>query len=373
MTQDERYMQRAVELALKGRGYTHPNPMVGAVIVKNDKVIGEGYHHRYGEAHAERDALANCTEDPAGATVYVTLEPCCHQGKQPPCTEALIEKKIVRVVVGSDDPNPLVAGKGIKTLRDAGIEVVTGCLKESCDAINPVFFHYIREKMPYVSLKYAMTADGKIATRTGESQWITGEEARAHVHRLRGDVMAVMAGIGTVLADDPMLNCRWEGDGMAPIQPARAICDTWLRIPLESKLCQSAKDSRVIVAYTGGDPDKVAELEKLGVTCLQVHKKGEGIDLREMLEKLGAMGIDSILVEGGGTLHASLLAEHLAQHLYTYVGAKIFGGADALSPVEGRGVATVEESVRLTSPQVTAFGSDLLLEYDLTYPETEEA
>ena len=220
--QEQEYMRRAIELAKKGMGWTNPNPLVGAVIVKDGRIIGEGYHRRCGELHAERNAIASLTESAEGATIYVTLEPCCHYGKTPPCTEAIIEQKIARVVIGSRDPNPFVAGKGAQLLREHGIVVEEDFLREECDAINPVFFHYIVTQKPYVVMKYAMTLDGKIATHTGASKWITGEEARHHVHELRGHYAAIMAGIGTVLADDPMLNCRREGAH----QPLRVIVDS---------------------------------------------------------------------------------------------------------------------------------------------------
>ena len=234
---EEQFMKRAIELAKQGVGWTAPNPLVGAVVVKNGRVIGEGYHRKYGELHAERNALAACTEDPAGATLYVTLEPCCHYGKTPPCTEIIIEKKIAKVVIGSRDPNPKVAGKGARILREHGINVVEDYMREACDALNPVFFHYITTKTPYVVLKFAMTLDGKIATRTGASKWITGEAARNHVHQLRGRYAGILAGIGTVLADDPMLNCRIDGAH----QPLRIILDSHLRIPMGSRLVRSAK------------------------------------------------------------------------------------------------------------------------------------
>ena len=205
---DEFYMRRAIELAKKGRGWTNPNPMVGAVIVKNGSIIGEGYHEKCGELHAERNAIASLTESAEGATLYVTLEPCCHYGKTPPCTEAILEQKIARVVIGSRDPNPKVAGKGVQMLREAGVTVVEDFMREECDQLNPVFFHYITTKTPYVVMKYAMTLDGKIATKTGASKWITGESARKEVQHMRHQYMGIMAGIGTVLADDPMLNVR---------------------------------------------------------------------------------------------------------------------------------------------------------------------
>jgi len=210
--------------------------MVGAVLVKDGEIIGQGWHTRCGELHAEREALKACTQSPAGATLYVTLEPCCHQGRQPPCTQAILDAGIARVVVGSDDPNPLVAGEGLNILREHGIEVEIGVCKEACDALNQVFFHFITTRRPYMVLKYAMTMDGKIATRTGASQWVTGEAARRRVHEDRHRYRAIMAGVGTVLADDPLLTCRMEG-GRNPI---RVICDTQLRTPLESQIVRTA-------------------------------------------------------------------------------------------------------------------------------------
>lgn len=229
---DQDYMRQAIMLARKGEGWTSPNPMVGAVIVKNGRIIGEGYHARWGGLHAERNALASLTEPAEGATLYVTLEPCCHYGKTPPCTEALLEHKIARVVIGSRDPDPRVAGKGAQILKAAGVRVEEDFLREECDRLNPVFFHYITEKTPYVVMKYAMTLDGKIATRTGASKWITGEEARTRVQLLRHRYSGIMAGIGTVLADDPLLNVRLEGKK----SPTRIICDSHLRIPPESRI-----------------------------------------------------------------------------------------------------------------------------------------
>ena len=218
---DEFYMRRAIELAKKGRGWTNPNPMVGAVIVKNGSIIGEGYHEKCGELHAERNAIASLTESAEGATLYVTLEPCCHYGKQPPCTLAIVEHGIKKVYVGSDDPNDKVAGKGIEFLREHGVEVETGVMKAACDAINPVFFHYITTKLPYVVMKYAMSMDGKIAAYTGKSQWITGEAARQHVQETRNWLKGIMVGCNTVLQDDPALTCRIEGGR----NPVRIVCD----------------------------------------------------------------------------------------------------------------------------------------------------
>ena len=245
-------MRLALELAKRGCGWTNPNPMVGAVLVKHGRIIGQGYHTRYGELHAEREALKACTESPEGATMYVTLEPCCHHGKQPPCTDAILEAGIARVVVGSEDPNPLVAGKGLERLRVQGVEVATGVLRDACDALNQVFFHFIQTRRPYVVMKYAMTMDGKIATRTGASQWITGEAARRRVHQDRHRYAAVLAGIGTVLADDPLLTCRLEG-GKNPI---RVLCDTHLRIPLHSQIVRTAREVPTILAAVSPEPGR---------------------------------------------------------------------------------------------------------------------
>lgn len=221
---DVESMRLALALAERGRGWTAPNPMVGAVIVKDGAVIGQGWHERYGEPHAERNALAACTADPAGATMYVTLEPCCHHGKQPPCVEAILASGIRRVVIGSADPNPLVAGKGVAILRSHGVEVTENVLREECDALNKIFFHYITTGRPFVSLKYAMTMDGKIAAFTGASKWVTGETARSHVQRQRHRFRGIMVGVGTVLADDPLLTCRMETGETTFASSATPIC-----------------------------------------------------------------------------------------------------------------------------------------------------
>ena len=273
--EDIEYMRRAMELAERGVGFTNPNPMVGAVIVKGGKVIGEGWHERCGEWHAERNAFKNCKVSAEGATMYVTLEPCCHYGKTPPCTEAIIEHGIARVVIGMEDPNPLVAGKGIAFLREAGIEVVCGIEEEALREQNRVFLKYISTRLPWVALKAAMTLDGKIATRTGDSKWITGAEARAYVHELRHRFMAILVGIGTAVADDPLLNCRIEGRGVR--QPIRVVVDSNARLSLESQLVQTAEEYRTIVAYTRFAPEeRVKALREAGVEMLLCEEK-EGL------------------------------------------------------------------------------------------------
>ena len=358
---NEKYMQRAITLAKKALGYTNPNPMVGAVIVKENKIIGEGYHHKAGEPHAERMALADCKESPAGATIYVTLEPCCHQGRTPPCTEAIIEAGISHVVIGSSDPNPLVKGKGAKILRENGITVTENFLQEECDALNFVFFHYITTKMPYVALKYAMTADGKIATTTGASRWISNETSRHHAHTLRHQYSSILVGIETVLKDDPLLNCRLEG----ATQPFRIICDSRLRIPSESQICKTAKTYATVIAYAEDPHGKKEALEALGLTLWQLPNENGQVSLPELMKKLGEHGIDSVLVEGGGTIHFSLLEENLAQKLYIYFAPKIFGGKDAKTPVGGKGILEPKDAFSLKLLKNEELDGDILMEYQI--------
>lgn len=370
MAENENYMRRAIELARNGEGWTNPNPLVGAVIVKDGLVIGEGWHHKYGELHAEREALKDCRErgnDPAGADIFVTLEPCCHFGKQPPCTQALVEAGIKRVFVGSRDPNPLVHGKGNAFLRENGIEVTEDFLREECDALNPIFFYYITTKRPYVALKYAMTADGKIATKTGASKWITGEAARAYVHELRSRYAAILCGIGTVLADDPMLNCRMEGGH----NPLRIICDSHLRIPLDCKIVQSAKEIPTIVAclegaLTGeGASQKVAALKSAGVEVLPLPAGPEGnLDLAALIRTLGERKIDSLLIEGGAEINFSVLSTGLVNRIYTFIAPKLFGGSAAKGPVAGAGIEGVEEAFTFKTAKIRHFGDDILIEYE---------
>lgn len=358
----EMYMRRALELAGKGEGHTSPNPMVGCVVVKDGRIISEGYHERYGEFHAERNALTRCTEDTTGADLYVTLEPCCHHGKTPPCTDIIIEKKIARVFVGSMDSNPLVAGKGVQILRDHGIEVETGILEEECLKLNEVFYHYIQTKTPFVVMKYAMTLDGKIACATGDSKWVTGEAARYQVHEMRGRYKGIMVGIGTVLADDPMLNCR-VAQG---VDPVRIICDSRLRIPLDCQIVKTASEIPTIVACahevmeSERKQDKIEKLREAGIQIIPT-KGAHGVNLKELMPVLGEQKIDSILLEGGGTLNASALEEGIVNKVYAYIAGKLIGGMDARSPVEGMGVEKMRDAVRLTDMQITRLGDDFCI------------
>ena len=362
MQKKEEYMKRALELARKGEGHTSPNPMVGCVVVKDGRIISEGYHEKYGEFHAERNALTRCTEDTTGADLYVTLEPCCHQGKTPPCTDIIIEKKIARVFVGSMDSNPLVAGKGVQILRDHGIYVETGILDAECRKLNEVFYHYIATKTPFVVMKYAMTLDGKIACATGDSKWVTGEIARTQVHRMRGRYRGIMVGIGTVLADDPMLNCRVEGG----VDPVRIICDSNLHIPTESQIVKTASDIETIVACSQEaleserKQEKIRRLKEAGIQIIGTEG-AHGVNLVELMKKLGGQNIDSILLEGGGTLNASALEDGIVNKVYAYIAGKLIGGMDARSPVEGMGIDRMADAITLQNMEIEKLGDDFCI------------
>ncbi len=368
---DQNYMLQAIQLAKQGEGWTNPNPMVGAVIVKKGRIIGKGYHKKCGELHAERNAIASLTESAEGATIYVTLEPCCHYGKTPPCTEAIIEQKIKRVVIGSRDPNPKVSGKGIKMLREAGIEVIEDFMREECDRLNPVFFHYITTKTPYVVMKYAMTLDGKIATKTGASKWITGEAARAEVQHMRHRYMGIMAGIGTVLADDPMLNVRVEGWK----SPVRILCDSGLRIPLDGQIVKSAGKYRTIVAYADSENTeaKRKRLHEMGVETICCPDENNQVDLKKLMKYLGEEGIDSILLEGGGTLNDSALRAGIVQEVQAFIAPKLFGGMNSKTPVEGIGVRFPSEAVKLKCTDICQIGEDIRITCQVCGKEQEES
>lgn len=386
---DEKYMRRAIEIAKKGIGWANPNPLVGAVIVKNDKIIGEGAHLKYGSLHAERNAILSAKDNLEkddnidsieGSTIYVTLEPCCHYGKTPPCTEAIIDNKIKRVVIGSRDPNPKVSGKGVRILREAGIEVITDFLKEECDALNDIFFHYIKNKRPYVLMKYAMTADGKIVTSTGKSKWITSALAREYVQEIRHKYMGIMVGIGTVLADDPLLNCRAKNI-RNPRHPIRIICDSNLRIPIDSNIVKTASRYETILVIADKNlnmGEVVAEDIKLSTTekgeklnflldkkikILNIFDKNNTrIDLNSLMKYLGEEGMDSILLEGGGILNESALESGIVNEIMSFISPKIFGGGGK-SPVSGNGIDEVSDAIKLSIKDIKMIGEDILIDY----------
>lgn len=356
----QKYMLRAIELAKKGIGFVNPNPLVGAVIVKDGKIIGEGYHERYGEPHAERNALKNCLVSPIGADMFVTLEPCCHYGKNPPCTDAVIESGIKRVFVGSSDPNPLVAGKGVQLLRDSGIEVVEDFMKKECDDINDVFFHFITTGTPYVIMKTAVSADGKIAASNGDSKWITNELSRAHAHETRKRAAAILVGVNTVLADDPMLNCRAEN----PSNPVRIICDSTLRTPFNSRIVQTACDIPTFIATVSDNAEKISLLKEKKVNIIRTNSKNNRVDLADLMQILAQKKIDSVLIEGASEINASALKAGIVNKLQLYIAPKIIGG-DGKNAISSMNIDLVRNAVMLKNPKITQFGDDILLEYEV--------
>ena len=358
---DANYMQRAISLAEQGRGWTSPNPLVGCVIVKNGKIVAEGYHEKIGGWHAERNAILNSDTDLSGATAYVTLEPCCHHGRTPPCSDLLIERGIKKVFIGSRDPNPLVSGKGAKQLRAAGIEVVEDFMREECDKLNPIFFHYIQTKRPYVLMKYAMTADGKIATSTGESKWITGETARTKVQQTRHQYSAIMVGVETVLADNPMLNARMPNAK----QPVRVVCDSQLRTPLDCQLVQTAKEYRTVIATVCEDLQKIEQYRPLGVEVMVCKARNKRVDLDDLLQKLGEMQIDSLLIEGGSSLNFSALESGVVNRVHCYIAPKLVGGKQAKTPIGGEGIDDLSQAVKLKLVSMEMVGEDILIDYEV--------
>lgn len=361
MENDEHFMNLAILLARKGGGNVNPNPQVGAIIVNDGQIIGQGYHEKYGEAHAEINAFKSCIESPEGSTIYVTLEPCAHQGKQPPCFEAIIKNKVKRVVIGSLDPNPLVAGKGIEAMKKAGIDVSLKVLEKECKDLNKIFFHYVTQRTPYVMMKYAMTLDGKIATYKGQSKWITGEKARQKVHEDRSRFMAIMIGVETLLKDDPQLTARIKNG----INPIRIICDTQLRTPLTSKIVSTAFEIPTIIATSNENIQKHQAFIEAGCEILLVSSISEHLDLKDLITKLGEIEIDSLILEGGARLNASALKAGIVQKVQAYIAPKIFGGKEAPSPVDGQGVEHPNQAYLLDRPKVVYLGEDILLESEL--------
>lgn len=351
-------MKLALELAKKGQGFVNPNPMVGAVIVKNGEVIAKGYHRKFGFPHAEVEAFRNADKSVEDSTLYVTLEPCCHYGKTPPCADLIVQKKVKRVVVGVLDPNPLVAGRGIRKLQKAGIDVTVGVMQDECRKLNEVFFKYILNKKPFVVMKAAVSLDGKIATKKGESKWISGRESRKRVHESRGKYSAVMVGINTVLEDDPLLTCRVKEKN----NPIRVIVDSNLRIPLDSKIIKTVSEVPVVIATVNKDLEKIKKLMKMGVTVLKTNNKDGRVDLNELISELGKRNIDSILIEGGGTLNYSALQAGVVDKVEFYIAPKIIGGVDAKTSVEGIGIDKLCETFNVNFGEVSRIGNDILIQ-----------
>ncbi len=356
--EDKAYMQRALMLAEKGRGWTNPNPMVGAVIVKEGRIIGEGYHERCGEGHAEVNAFANATEDPEGAELYVTLEPCSHYGKTPPCADLIVRKKIKRVVIAALDPNPLVSGRGVRKLEEAGIEVASGLLEEESIRLNEIFMKYIRKKEPFVLLKSAMSLDGKIATAAGESKWISNEASRRHSQGLRNQYMGILVGIQTVLEDDPQLTCRIPGGK----NPVRIVADSKLRIPENAKILDEQEKAATILAIAEAeDPEKEKRLLERGIRIMKLPDKEGRVDLKKLFLRLGQDGMDSILIEGGGNLAGSAVKTGMIDRVIVYLAPMILGGREAKSPVEGEGFAKLKDALRLEEMEVIPLDGDLAI------------
>lgn len=351
-------MKLALDLAKKGIGLVNPNPMVGAVIVKDNKIIGKGYHEKYGQNHAEVNAIKSATESIEGSTMYVTLEPCSHYGNTPPCVDRIIKNKISKVVIASHDPNPLVSGRGIKKLRENGIEVVTGILDDENKRLNEVFMKYIIEKIPFVVMKIAMSLDGKICTASGHSKWISCDKSREEVHKLRGNLSAILVGVNTVIKDNPKLTCRIEG-GKNPI---RIITDSTLRIPLESNVINDNQSRTIIVTTDRADYKKAEELKSRGIELLFTNSKENRVDLKDMIRKLGELKIDSILLEGGSQLNFSALNEGIVDKVQFYIAPKIIGGVNSKTPIGGLGIDKLSDCFKLKNMITSNIGEDVLIE-----------
>lgn len=355
---DKKYMARALELAALGEGAVNPNPLVGAVVVKNNKVIGEGYHKKYGGPHAEVFALEMAGEEARGADIYVTLEPCSHYGKTPPCAKKIIEMGIKRCIVASLDPNPLVSGRGIKMLQEAGIEVITGVMDKEAKELNRVFMKYISEKTSYLFLKCGITLDGKIATKTGNSKWITNELAREKVQKLRNKYMGIMVGINTVIKDDPSLTARIENGR----DPYRIVIDPNLDISLESKFVnfQDGK-SIVITSENNREKEKVSELEERKVKL--VYLEGTNFRISDILKKTGELGIDGILLEGGSYLISKAFEEKAIDGGEIFIAPKILGDEKAISFVKGFSVENIADGFELENVKINSYGNNVSMEF----------
>jgi len=356
---DFSYMQRALELARLGAGWTSPNPIVGAVLVNSGRIVGEGYHKKAGTPHAEIHALRDAGEAAFGATLFVNLEPCSHYSRTPPCSKAIIEAGIAKVVVAMEDPNPKVSGQGIKDLEKAGIQVVVGILEQEARDLNEIFIKYITRKVPFVTLKTAVTLDGKTATTAGKSKWITSQSARNEVHRLRHLHDAVLTGIGTVLSDDPKLNVRLEGNWRDPL---RVIVDSRLRLPLTATVVKTARMQPTLVATTDQhDPVHLRKLEELGIEVVVLPSVAGRVDLIALVNNLGRREISGILLEGGAHLAAGALAQGIVDKIITFIAPRIFGGMSAPGPVGELGINETGHALSLDRMQAIPIGTDLMV------------
>jgi len=358
--EDIRYMRMALGQAACGVGKVNPNPLVGAVIVQNNTVIGSGYHKQFGGPHAEINAIRHANEDIKGATMYVTLEPCSHYGKTPPCVDTLINAGFSRVVIAMQDPNPLVAGKGIEKQRKNGILAEVGLLEAEAMELNRIFIKYIKTGRPYLVLKSAMSLDGKIATVGGHSKWISCHESRQYVHTLRNELKGIMVGVNTVIIDDPQLTTRLNN--AKGRNPVRIVVDSKGRIPLTARILQDGENNPVIIATTRQCPDvKCQQLMNAGHKVLILPDKDGLVDLNILMETLGKMEIDGILLEGGGTLNESALRAGIVDEVQFFIAPMLIGGQKAITPVEGCGFESIDESIHLHDLKIKQIGCDILV------------
>jgi diaminohydroxyphosphoribosylaminopyrimidine deaminase/5-amino-6-(5-phosphoribosylamino)uracil reductase len=351
---DEKWMRRALELAERGRGFVEPNPLVGAVLVRNDQIVGEGWHQRYGEAHAEINALAVAGEGAQGATLYVTLEPCCHHGKTPPCTDAMLRSGVRRVVAAMRDPFPAVSGKGIEILQRAGIDVTVGVCEAEAQRFNAPYLKLTITGRPYVHAKWAMSLDGKIATRTGNSKWISNPRSRSRTHELRGRMDAIVVGIGTVLADNPLLTARPPG----PRTPMRIVLDSHGRTPLSSQLVHTARETPTMIVTTESGAN---ELQNHGCSIVSVPEVAGRVSIPGLLDELGRRRMTNVFVEGGSNVLGSFLDAREIDEVEVFIAPKLLGGAAALSPFGGEGAARIEEALTLTEYRIEELDGDLVI------------
>lgn len=362
---DRDVMRIALDLARKGQGFTSPNPMVGAIVVNGGRIVGRGFHRAAGQAHAEVNAIEDAGQQAAGGTLYVTLEPCNHHGRTPPCTERILSAGLKHVVVAMDDPNPDVAGGGIAYLEKHGVAVTRGVCEQEARQLNEAFVKYVTTKRPFALVKCAATLDGRIATRTGDARWVSGEASRAYVHRLRHAYDAIMVGMGTVAADDPQLTTRLEG--MAGKDPVRIVLDSHLRISEKARVLQpgSDADTLVVAGERSDDPgfkEKVAKIEAAGAKVLLAPLKDERIDLDRLMGQLGAMEITSLLIEGGGRVIASAFTAGIVDKINFFYAPKILGGDDGVPICRGTGPARMDECLNVRDVTVRRFGNDVMVE-----------
>ncbi|MBU1726330.1 MAG: bifunctional diaminohydroxyphosphoribosylaminopyrimidine deaminase/5-amino-6-(5-phosphoribosylamino)uracil reductase RibD [Candidatus Omnitrophica bacterium] len=352
------FMGLAMKLALKAKGLTSPNPMVGALVVKDGKIVGKGFHQKAGLSHAEIIALDQAGKKAKGACLYVTLEPCAHYGRTPPCVDRIIKSGVKQVIIGMLDPNPLNNGKGIQILRQNKIKVESGFLEDKLKKMNESFIKYITKKLPFVVVKVGQSLDGKIAAKTGDSKWITSDKSRAFAHSIRKDFDAIMVGVNTVLRDDPRLN-TW----FSKKHPLKVVIDTQLSLPQNANIFSGA--GKVILVTLPTKPGQETENRKAlaqKAKILEVKEKSGQINLRDAMKKLAALEITSVLVEGGGTLIGSLFDEKLVDKAIFFISPKIIGGKDAISSVMGSGISRVEKAIKIKEPKLRRIGEDILVE-----------